>query len=145
MITATKFLAANAHVDEAAILPLPNSRKIYVEGSRPDLQVPMREISQADTPTAFGGASLAVHLATIVAILAMVAPEPPKPRTHPAYRTFAFKTAPEVERAMRLRTVEEDRDRRDGDVRRHQGEGQDLPPRGLQEAVGQPLHQRVAN
>ena len=50
-----KFLAANAHVDEAAIQPLPNSRKIYVEGSRPDIRVPMREISQADTPTAFGG------------------------------------------------------------------------------------------
>ncbi|WP_371324083.1 phosphomethylpyrimidine synthase ThiC [Dechloromonas sp. ZY10] len=49
------FVAANAQVDEAAIQPLPNSRKIYVEGSRPDLQVPMREISQADTPTAFGG------------------------------------------------------------------------------------------
>ena len=49
------FLAANAHVDEAAIQPLPNSRKIYVEGSRPDIQVPMREISQADTPTGFGG------------------------------------------------------------------------------------------
>jgi len=50
-----KFLASDAHVDEAAITPLPNSRKIYVEGSRPDIQVPMREISQADTPTAFGG------------------------------------------------------------------------------------------
>ncbi|MBU3695619.1 phosphomethylpyrimidine synthase ThiC [Dechloromonas sp.] len=49
------FLAANAHVDEAAIQPLPNSRKIYVEGSRPDIQVPMREISQADTPTGMGG------------------------------------------------------------------------------------------
>ncbi|MFN7668342.1 MAG: phosphomethylpyrimidine synthase ThiC, partial [Burkholderiales bacterium] len=34
---------------------LPNSRKIYVTGSRPDLRVPMREISQADTPSAFGG------------------------------------------------------------------------------------------
>ncbi|MBI3144564.1 MAG: phosphomethylpyrimidine synthase ThiC, partial [Pseudogulbenkiania sp.] len=42
-------------VDQAAIQPLPNSRKIYVEGSRPDIQVPMREISQADTPTQFGG------------------------------------------------------------------------------------------
>src|SRR6185369_6973443 len=50
-----KFKAASAHVDEAAIAPLPNSRKIYVEGSRPDLRVPMREISQADTPTAMGG------------------------------------------------------------------------------------------
>jgi phosphomethylpyrimidine synthase len=49
------FLAANAHVDEAAVQPLPNSRKVYIEGSRPDIQVPMREISQADTDTAFGG------------------------------------------------------------------------------------------
>ena len=43
------FLAAAAHVDAAAIAPLPNSRKIYVEGSRPDIRVPMREISQSDT------------------------------------------------------------------------------------------------
>lgn len=50
-----KFVAAHAHVDEAAIQPLPNSRKIYIEGSRPDIQVPMREISQDDTPTMFGG------------------------------------------------------------------------------------------
>ncbi len=45
-----KFIAARAHVDEAAIQPLPNSRKVYVTGSRPDIRVPMREISQ--TPTA---------------------------------------------------------------------------------------------
>ncbi|MSQ48842.1 MAG: phosphomethylpyrimidine synthase ThiC, partial [Betaproteobacteria bacterium] len=50
-----KFLATTAQVDEAAIKPLPNSRKIYVEGSRADLRVPMREITQADTPTMFGG------------------------------------------------------------------------------------------
>jgi phosphomethylpyrimidine synthase len=50
-----EFLASAAHVDEAAIQPLPNSRKIYVEGSRPDIQVPMREISQDDTPTGMGG------------------------------------------------------------------------------------------
>ena len=49
------FIAAAAHVDEAAIAPLPNSRKVYVAGSRSDLRVPMREITQADTPTAFGG------------------------------------------------------------------------------------------
>ncbi|WP_404840860.1 phosphomethylpyrimidine synthase ThiC [Alkalilimnicola ehrlichii] len=34
--------------------PFNNSRKIYVTGSRPDLRVPMREISQADTPITFG-------------------------------------------------------------------------------------------
>jgi len=49
-----KFLSSTAVVDEAAIAPLPNSRKIYVEGSRPDIRVPMREISQSDTPASFG-------------------------------------------------------------------------------------------
>ncbi|MFM7657329.1 MAG: phosphomethylpyrimidine synthase ThiC, partial [Burkholderiaceae bacterium] len=49
-----QFLAATATVDEAAIQPLPNSRKMYVQGSRADLRVPMREISQADTPASFG-------------------------------------------------------------------------------------------
>jgi phosphomethylpyrimidine synthase len=50
-----KFIAAQAQVDGAASQPLPNSRKVYVSGSRPDLRVPMREISQADTPTSMGG------------------------------------------------------------------------------------------
>ena len=50
-----KFVAAQAHVDDATIHPLPNSRKIYVTGSRPDIRVPMREISQSDTPTSMGG------------------------------------------------------------------------------------------
>ena len=49
-----KFLNATASVDEAAVKPLPNSRKIYVEGSRPDIRVPMREITQSDTPASFG-------------------------------------------------------------------------------------------
>jgi phosphomethylpyrimidine synthase len=49
-----KFLSATAHVDEAAVKPLPNSRKVYVQGSRADIQVPMREISQSDTPASFG-------------------------------------------------------------------------------------------
>ncbi|MBE0625127.1 MAG: phosphomethylpyrimidine synthase ThiC [Burkholderiales bacterium] len=49
-----KFIAASAHVDEAAVRPLPNSRKVYVQGSRPDIRVPMREISQSDTPASFG-------------------------------------------------------------------------------------------
>jgi phosphomethylpyrimidine synthase len=50
-----KFASADAHVDAAAVQPLPNSRKIYVTGSRDDLRVPMRAVSQADTPTGFGG------------------------------------------------------------------------------------------
>ncbi|CDG85188.1 phosphomethylpyrimidine synthase ThiC [Janthinobacterium agaricidamnosum] len=49
------FLSATATVDQAAIAPLPNSRKIYVEGSRPDIRVPMRQISQSDTEASFGG------------------------------------------------------------------------------------------
>ena len=51
---ATKFTADAAHVDAAAVKPLPNSRKFYVQGSRPDLRVPMREISQAETPASMG-------------------------------------------------------------------------------------------
>jgi phosphomethylpyrimidine synthase len=49
-----KFIAATAHVDDAAVQPLPNSRKVYVQGSRPDIRIPMREISQSDTPASFG-------------------------------------------------------------------------------------------
>src|ERR1700710_1995879 len=49
-----KFLNSSAHVDEAAVKPLPSSRKTYVEGSRPDILVPMREISQSATPASLG-------------------------------------------------------------------------------------------
>ena len=49
-----RFYARDAHVDAAAVAPLPNSRKIHVEGSRPDLLVPMREIAQTDTDASFG-------------------------------------------------------------------------------------------
>ncbi len=49
-----RYFARDAKVDSAAVAPLPASRKIYVEGSRPDIRVPMREISQGDTPASFG-------------------------------------------------------------------------------------------
>ena len=49
-----KFLAATAQVDQAAIQPLPKSRKIYIEGSRADLRVPVREIAQSETSASFG-------------------------------------------------------------------------------------------
>jgi phosphomethylpyrimidine synthase len=49
-----QFFARDAHVDSAAVAPLPASRKIFVEGSRPDLRVPMREITQSETPAMFG-------------------------------------------------------------------------------------------
>ncbi|KAA1287867.1 phosphomethylpyrimidine synthase ThiC [Alcaligenes faecalis] len=51
------FTATAASVDPAAIQPLPNSRKTYQTGSRPDLRVPFREISLADTPSHFGAES----------------------------------------------------------------------------------------
>lgn len=50
-----KFVNADAKVDEAATKPFAKSRKIYVEGSRPDIRVPFREISLSDTPSSFGG------------------------------------------------------------------------------------------
>ncbi|SFX75767.1 phosphomethylpyrimidine synthase ThiC [Marinospirillum alkaliphilum] len=50
----SRFLKETAQVDAASVQPLPNSRKVYVEGSRPDIRVPMRAISQADTPVQFG-------------------------------------------------------------------------------------------
>nr|WP_273190227.1 phosphomethylpyrimidine synthase ThiC [Halomonas sp.] len=45
------FLAETAQVDAAAIAPLPGSRKVYVEGSRPDIRVPFREILLSPTKT----------------------------------------------------------------------------------------------
>jgi len=48
-----KFIATSAHVDELAVQPLPQSSKVYVEG-RDGIRVPMRRISQSDTPAAFG-------------------------------------------------------------------------------------------
>ncbi|MGE8287823.1 MAG: phosphomethylpyrimidine synthase ThiC, partial [Stenotrophomonas sp.] len=42
-------------LSESVTQPIPGSRKIFVPGSRADLQVPMREIAQTRTPTLFGG------------------------------------------------------------------------------------------
>ncbi|QAU24132.1 phosphomethylpyrimidine synthase ThiC [Dyella sp. M7H15-1] len=46
---------AAQELSEAVTRPIPGSRKIYVQGGRPDLKVPMREVDQAQTPTLFGG------------------------------------------------------------------------------------------
>ncbi len=51
---AEKMLSDTAQVDSASVAPLPGSRKIYIEGSRPDIRVPMREITLTDTPLANG-------------------------------------------------------------------------------------------
>jgi len=48
------FKAAEAHVDEAAVQPLPKSRKVYAPGLRADIRVPMREITQGDTHASSG-------------------------------------------------------------------------------------------
>ena len=49
-----KFVNETAEIDPATKQPFTNSRKVYVQGSRPDIQVPFREISLSDTPSAFG-------------------------------------------------------------------------------------------
>ncbi|KQQ91943.1 phosphomethylpyrimidine synthase ThiC [Massilia sp. Leaf139] len=50
-----KFDAATATVDTNAITPFPNSTKVFIEGSRPGIRVPMRAVAQSDTPASFGG------------------------------------------------------------------------------------------
>src|SRR5690606_41350106 len=45
---------AAAALAESVTRPFPNSEKVYVQGSRPDLRVPMRKIVQASTPLTFG-------------------------------------------------------------------------------------------
>ncbi|MCG6934667.1 MAG: phosphomethylpyrimidine synthase ThiC, partial [Proteobacteria bacterium] len=49
-----EFLSKTARIDAASVQPFPNSRKIYVTGSRPDIRVPMREIALTDTLTERG-------------------------------------------------------------------------------------------
>ena len=49
-----KFVSKDAGLDKAALESFENSKKVYVEGSTPDIQVPFREISISDTPSEFG-------------------------------------------------------------------------------------------
>ena len=49
-----QFIGKEAQLDEDALKPFTNSRKVYVQGSTPDIQVPFREISISDTPSEFG-------------------------------------------------------------------------------------------
>ncbi|MGF1835945.1 phosphomethylpyrimidine synthase ThiC [Photobacterium sanguinicancri] len=42
-------LEAKQFIDSLTAQPYPNSQKVYIEGSRPDIQVPMREIALADS------------------------------------------------------------------------------------------------
>ncbi|MCO5760846.1 MAG: phosphomethylpyrimidine synthase ThiC [Chromatiaceae bacterium] len=48
------FIRTTARLSEAVTRPFARSRKIYVQGSRPDLRVPMREVSQTPTQTQRG-------------------------------------------------------------------------------------------
>jgi len=48
------FIKRTAQLSEEVTRPFPNSKKVYIQGSRPDIRVAMREVSQADTPTNFG-------------------------------------------------------------------------------------------
>jgi len=49
-----KFDNETAQIDPGTVEPFAKSRKIYIEGSRPDIRVPFREISLSDTPSMFG-------------------------------------------------------------------------------------------
>ena len=51
----TDLIRDTERLSESVTRPIPGSRKIHVPGSRPDMQVAMREIAQAQTPTLFGG------------------------------------------------------------------------------------------
>ena len=48
-------LQQTEQLSESVTRPIPGSRKIFVEGSRPDIRVAMREVSLSQTPTLFGG------------------------------------------------------------------------------------------
>ena len=48
-------LSESAQVDQQSVQPFTRSQKVYVQGSRPDIRVPMREITLDVTPTDFGG------------------------------------------------------------------------------------------
>lgn len=42
-------ILAKQFIDNVQSTPYPNSKKVYIEGSRPDIKVPVREISLSDT------------------------------------------------------------------------------------------------
>ena len=48
------FQQTTARLSEEATRPYPNSRKVYIAGSRPDIRVGMREVDQTPTPLTHG-------------------------------------------------------------------------------------------
>ncbi len=49
-----KILSNTFTLDPAVTQPFPNSRKVYVTGTRADVRVPMREVTLSPTPASFG-------------------------------------------------------------------------------------------
>ncbi len=49
-----EFVKKTAQLSEEVTRPFPNSRKVYVEGSRPDIRVGMRMVDQEETAASFG-------------------------------------------------------------------------------------------
>jgi phosphomethylpyrimidine synthase len=49
-----EFVRKTSELSAEVTRPFPGSTKVYVKGSRPDLNVGMREIRQAETPASFG-------------------------------------------------------------------------------------------
>jgi phosphomethylpyrimidine synthase len=49
-----EFIRTTARLSEEVTRAFPNSRKVYVTGSRPDLRVPMREVTLTPTQTTLG-------------------------------------------------------------------------------------------
>ncbi|MEO6696449.1 MAG: phosphomethylpyrimidine synthase ThiC [Gammaproteobacteria bacterium] len=49
-----KILSDTVTLDKAVTQPFPNSRKVYVTGSRADIRVPMRAVTLSPTPASFG-------------------------------------------------------------------------------------------
>jgi len=52
--TVKEFINEDAILDPSALESFANSKKVYIQGSTPDIQVPFREISISDTPSEFG-------------------------------------------------------------------------------------------
>ena len=52
--TAKEFINEDASLDPSALESFANSKKVYIQGSTPDIQVPFRQISISDTPSEFG-------------------------------------------------------------------------------------------
>ena len=49
-----EFIQRTTELSASSTKPMDGSRKVYVQGSRPDIRVPMREIDLDDTPASFG-------------------------------------------------------------------------------------------